>query len=183
LPNGASLLGALTYFGIDGIDVGEKRELRARILSGDPWSADDRAETLAYCESDVAALERLLPAMLPRIDLPRALLRGRFMKAAAAIEWHGTPIDTVILERLRYHWHAIQDALIADIDHDYGVFEGRSFRLEGWGNWLIKHDIPWPRLDSGRLDLSGSCLSKRRSDAGTQERAVGNAPGRPGRGA
>ena len=36
--------------------------------------------------------------MLPRIDLPRALLRGRFMKAAAAIEWNGMPIDTVTLD-------------------------------------------------------------------------------------
>ena len=69
----------------------------ARILAGGPWSADDRAEILRYCESDVLLLERLLPAMFPRIDLPRALLRGRFMKAAAAIEWNGIPIDTVTL--------------------------------------------------------------------------------------
>ena len=94
LPNGAGLLGALTFFGIDGISITEKPEMRALILSGGPWSADDRAAILEYCESDVLALERLLPAMLPRIDLPRALLRGRFMKAAAAIEWNGTPIDS-----------------------------------------------------------------------------------------
>ena len=73
LPNGAGLLGAATYFGIDGIDITEKQDLRALILSGGPWSADDRAAILEYCESDVLALERLLPAMLPRIDLPRAL--------------------------------------------------------------------------------------------------------------
>jgi hypothetical protein len=30
-------------------------------------------------------LERLFLAMLPRIDLPRALLRGRSMKAAATM--------------------------------------------------------------------------------------------------
>ena len=64
------------------------------------------------------ALERLLPAMLPRIDLPRALLRGRFMKAAAAIEWNGTPIDAVTLDLVRRHWTGIQDELIADIDRD-----------------------------------------------------------------
>ena len=29
-PNGASLLGALTYFGLDGIDASEKQDLRAR---------------------------------------------------------------------------------------------------------------------------------------------------------
>ena len=88
------------------------------------------------------ALERLLPAMLPRIDLPRALLRGRFMKAAAAIEWNGTPIDTTTLALLRQHWTDIQDDLIAEIDRDYGVFEGRSFRLERWERWLSAHGIP-----------------------------------------
>ena len=154
LPNGAGLLGAATYFGIDGIDITEKQDLRARILSGGPWSADDRAAILEYCESDVLTLERLLLAMLPRIDLPHALLRGRFMKAAAAIEWNGTPIDTATLELVRRHWTGIQDELIAEIDRDYGVFEGRSFRLERWQRWLIQHGIPWPTLESGRLDLS-----------------------------
>ena len=121
---------------------------------GGPWSADERAAILEYCESDVLALERLLPAMLPRIDLPRALLRGRFMKAAAAIEWNGTPIDTATLDLLRHHWTGIQDDLIADIDRDYGVFDGRSFRVERWQRWLARYVIPWPMLDTGRLDLS-----------------------------
>ena len=62
------------------------------------------------------ALERLLPAMLPHIDLPRALLRGRFMKAAAPIEWNGVPIDTATLALLRQYWTDIQDDLIAAID-------------------------------------------------------------------
>jgi len=154
IPNGASLLGALTYFGLDGIDVTEKQDLRLRILSGGPWSAEDMDAFLAYCESDVLALERLLAIMLPQIDVPRALLRGRFMKAAAAIEWVGTPIDVVTLELLRRYWTDIQDDLIAAIDKDYGVFEGRSFRIELWERWLAAHGIPWPRLPSGRLDLS-----------------------------
>ena len=154
LPNGAGLLGALTFFGIDGIAVTEKRDLRARILSGAPWSADDRVAILEYCESDVLALERLLPAMLSRIHLPHALLRGRFMKAAAAIEWNGVPIDVVTLDLLRRHWTNIQDALIAEIDRDYGVFDGRSFRQERWQQWLAANGIPWPTLEIGRLDLS-----------------------------
>jgi len=50
----------------------------------------------------VVALERLLPAMLPRIDLQRAVaVRGRYMKAAAAMEWNGVPIDTDTLALLR----------------------------------------------------------------------------------
>ena len=39
--------------------------------------------------------------MLPAIDLPRALLRGRYMAAVSAMEWNGVPIDTYTLARLR----------------------------------------------------------------------------------
>ena len=141
-PNGASLLGALTYFGLDGIDASEKQDLRARILAGGPWSAEDRAAFLIYCGSDGTALERLLAVMLPHIDLPRALLRGRFMKAAALIEWNGVPIDTVTLALLRQYWSDIQDDLIAAVDKDYGVFDGRTFRLERWEHWLWRMVFP-----------------------------------------
>jgi len=103
---------------------------------------------------DVAALERLLPTMLPRLDLPRALLRGRYMAAAAAMEHNGTPIDVEMLGRLRRNWAEIQDQLIAGIDFDYGVFDSRTFKLDRFANWLAAEGIPWPRLESGQLDLS-----------------------------
>ena len=96
-PAGNGLLGALTYFGLDGIGAGEKEDMRALILGGGPWSEDERVAILNYCESDVLALERLLPAMLPGIDLPRALVRGRYMAAASAMEHAGTPIDVDML--------------------------------------------------------------------------------------
>jgi hypothetical protein len=153
-PAGASLIGALTYFGLDSIGGQEKDELRALILRGGPWSEQERAAILDYCETDIAALERLLPAMLPRIDLPRALLRGRYMAAAAAMEWNGVPIDVSALTLLRERWTDIQDDLIKTIDADYGVFEGRSFRAQRWAEYLVAQGIPWPRLESDRLDLS-----------------------------
>lgn len=150
---GNSLLGALSHFGIDGIGATEKSDMRALILRGGPWSAEERAAILDYCESDVEALWRLLPALLPRIDLPRALLRGRYMAAVAAMEYIGTPIDTVQLERFRTHWAAIRSRLIAVIDADYGVFEGTTFKAERFAAWLGRQAIPWPLLESGRLDL------------------------------
>jgi hypothetical protein len=153
-PAGWGLIGALVYFGLDNIGVVEKDDMRALILRGVPWSPQERAGILDYCAGDVAALVRLLPAMLPGIDLPRALLRGRSMKAAAAVEWNGTPIDTVPLALLREKWTDIQDQLIAGIDADYGVFDGRTFKAERWERYLIEYGIPWPRLDSGRLDLA-----------------------------
>jgi len=71
------LVGAIAYHGLDGMGAVEKAEMRAVILRGGPWSDAERAAILDYCENDVAALARLLPHMLPHIDLPRALLRGR----------------------------------------------------------------------------------------------------------
>jgi DNA polymerase I len=153
-PAGAGLIGALAYFGLDNIGAVEKKDMRSLILRGGPWSSDERAAILDYCAGDVAALERLLPAMLPRIDLPRAVLRGRYMKAAAAMEYNGTPIDTETLALLREYWTDIQDELIAEIDADYGVFDGRTFKTDRWERYLVTHNIPWPRLETGRLDLS-----------------------------
>ena len=103
--SGAGLLGALAFHGLDGIGAVEKDEMRALVLRGGPWSDAERVAILDYCESDVEALARLLPAMLPKIDLPRALLRGRYMVAAARMERNGVPIDTGTLGQLKRHWH------------------------------------------------------------------------------
>jgi hypothetical protein len=76
------------------------------------------------------------------------------MAAAAAMEHVGTPIDVPTLDLFRRHWTGIQDQLIAEIDADYGVFEGRTFKQDRFAQWLAGEGIPWPRLDSGNLDLS-----------------------------
>ena len=124
------------------------------ILRGGPWTDAERQAILDYCESDVEALARLLPAMLPRIDLPRALLRGRYMVAVARMERNGIPIDVETLEQLRAYWSDIQDQLIAEVDRDYGVYEGRTFKADRFAELLGRNNIPWPRLGSGQLDLS-----------------------------
>ena len=124
------------------------------VLRGGPWSDEERTAILNYCEDDVTALGRLLPAMLPKIDLPRALLRGRYMAAVSAMEHNGTPIDVPMLEVLRRNWTGIQDKLIAEIDRNYGVFDGRTFKADRFATWLAGNNIPWALLESGRLDLS-----------------------------
>jgi DNA polymerase-1 len=156
-PAGSGLVGALTYFGLDSVGAIEKDEMRARILRGACSERDE--EILNYCAGDTEALEGLLLAMLPPrsnrgIDLPRALLRGRYMAAAAVMEWNGAPIDTTTLELLRKRWTDIQDDLIAAIDMDYGVYEGRTFKRDRFESFLIGHDIPWPLREDGELDLS-----------------------------
>jgi DNA polymerase family A len=122
VPCGYGLLGALAFFGVDGLDAVEKEGMRQLAMRGGPYDAGERAGLLDYCQGDVDALARLLPRMLPRLDLPRALLRGRYMAAAARMEWTGVPIDVEALHRLRQGWNRIKGQLIAEVDRDYGVF-------------------------------------------------------------
>jgi DNA polymerase-1 len=147
------LIAAMNYFGLDAMGVVHKQQMVDLILAGGPWSDQQRTDIFDYCAGDVDALTRLLPAMLPHIDLPRALLRGRYMTAVSAMEWNGAPIDTTTLGLLRAHWADIQDRLISDIDADYGVYDGRTFKEDRFERFLIRHDIPWDRLDSGHLCL------------------------------
>ena len=137
---GSGLLGALSYFGIDGMDAAEKDAMRDLVLRGGPWADQERKDILQYCESDVSSLAKLLPPMLRHIDLPRALLRGRYMAAAATMEHNGVPIDVPLLAKLREKWGDIQDELIADVDSKYGVFDGRTFKEDrfatGWRQWI-----------------------------------------------
>jgi DNA polymerase I len=95
---GFGLIDALTHFGLDNIGATEKRSMIDIILRGPPWTEQERAVILDYCESDVVALARRFPALAPHIDLPRALLRGRYMAAASAIEYTGVPIDVEMLD-------------------------------------------------------------------------------------
>ena len=152
-PPEAKLISALSSFGLDTIGAEEKREMIDLILTGGPWTAQQRNDILDYCQSDVLALKRLLPAMLPTIDLPRALLRGRYMCAVAAMERNGIPIDGESLARLRQHWQAVQGRLI-DEDDTFGVYdEERSFSAARFAELLVKHDIAWPCHADGKLDL------------------------------
>src|SRR5262249_54104292 len=68
VPFGKGRLGALTYFGLDGIAAAEKEGMRQLAMRGGPYTAEERLALLDYCQSDVDALARLLPAMLTRID-------------------------------------------------------------------------------------------------------------------
>ena len=153
-PCGAGLLGALAFFGAGCAQTVEKKAMQALAQRGGPWSADERQALLAYCETDVVALAHLLEAMTPGLDLPRAILRGRYMKAAARMEHNGIPLDKKAWLRLKSLWPSIQDRLIGEIDQAYHLFEGRTFKKNRFAAWLVREGLPWPHLDSGALDLS-----------------------------
>lgn len=153
-PSGSGLLGALVYHGLPAMEGAEKDEMRQLAIRGGPFTDSERQALLDYCDEDVIALNRLLTAMMPKIDLPRALLRGRYAWAAAAMEHRGIPIDVEMFQHLRGQWHSVQSQLVAEVDQRYGVYEGTTFKRDRFARFLISRAIPWPMLESGQLDLS-----------------------------
>ena len=154
-PAGFGLLGCLTFFGLDSIAASEKAEMRELAIRGAPFTSPEMLQLLDYCQSDVDALDRLLTPMSRVIDFPRALLRGRYMRTVAMMEHNGIPIDTETLACFRRRWADIKTELIAEVDRDYGVFDGTTFKQNRFADYLIRNDIPWPRTDSGRLSVDG----------------------------
>jgi hypothetical protein len=153
-PGGFGLVGALAYFGLPALDANEKKRMQLLAARGGPYSETEQQALLDYCETDVGSLEKLLPAMLPKLDVPRAVAcRGRYMAAVAWMEYHGVPIDIDTLARLRHGWLGIQGELITEVDSHFGVFEGRTFKEKLWTDWVARHGLAWPKLESGELAL------------------------------
>jgi len=119
---GRGLLGALTYHGLPALDAVEKAPMRDLAIRGGPFSAAERIALVEYCRADVDSLARLLSTMIEKIDVPRALLRGRYTVAVARMESQGIPLDADTLMRLQNSWQAIKSQLIFAIDKAYGVF-------------------------------------------------------------
>jgi hypothetical protein len=153
-PCGNDLLGALAAFGLPCMDALAKEDMRALAIRGGPFTGWERSELLAYCQQDADALVKLLPAMLPYLDLPRALLRGRYTATVARMEAVGVPLDGEALAKLRAGWGVVQARLIDRIDAGFGVYDHGHFDTSGFERYLLKHGIPWPRLASGALELA-----------------------------
>jgi DNA polymerase I len=155
LPAGNSFLGALAWRELTRIDIAVKDAMRDLILGQSSWAPEQQHEILDYCTSDVEGLDVLLRAMLPKLDLPRALLRGRYTKAVARMERAGVPIDTDALGLLVAKWKGIRRELIKHIDNDYGVYQGETFKRGRFVEYLRRQRIPWPKSEKGQLKLDG----------------------------
>ena len=151
---GRGLIGALTAYGLDSIGAVEKTEMRDLVMRGGPWTDDERAQSWITASATLTHWPGYC-----RQCCPRSTCRVRYCEVGTWLRlraWNmpAIPIDQKKLALFRAHWTDIQDALIARIDADYGVFEGRSFKAAKFAAWLERTGLPWPRLESGELELS-----------------------------
>jgi DNA polymerase I len=159
-PEGKGLIGLLRYFGLDTIDAKRKDAMKKRVMQGPPFTADERRQISAYCLSDVESLARVLPLILPEIDLGVALYHGEFAAVSALMEHHGVPIDTEIFNQLADAkiWRSVRDEMVPAIDAQYGVYRRDVkgdwvFTMEAFKAYLAREGIEWPLLESGALDM------------------------------
>src|SRR6516165_3257535 len=148
--DGYGLLSAMVNYGLDHIDVLEKAEMRALAMRGGPYTGEERAALLDYCQADTDALNQLLPCMEPHLDcLGWVCLRGRYMRAVAHMEHIGVQLDLPLLTALRDNWSFLKQRLVDQINPQYGVFEGVHFRFKLFKSLLARLGLSWPRTPSG----------------------------------
>ena len=86
VPCGNGLIGAMIFYGLPSMTGEKKDSMRDLILSGGPWSNQEKEAILKYCKADVSALNDLVIAMAPDIDLVTALYRGAYSVCLSEIE-------------------------------------------------------------------------------------------------
>jgi hypothetical protein len=123
-----NLLCAMQYFGLPCMSVSAKREMRDLALRGGPYTEAEKRALLNYCAEDVSGTAALFKAMVPDIDLPTAVLRGRYTIAVARIEAAGVPVDTETWAKLRANWESIKAHLIAAVNDGMDVYVPAGFR-------------------------------------------------------
>ena len=150
----AGLLGAAAQFGINSITTTESKDEFRSLAQKESFTSSERQQLLEYCEQDVIVTEKLLRAMLSVIpNFSQALLRGRYMNAAAFIERSGIPIDMEMFRLIQENWETLKKGLIQEVDLDFGVYENGSFKSDRWLRYCNDNAIAWPLLDSGRPDF------------------------------
>jgi hypothetical protein len=155
-----SLLEALELFGLAaGMDTQEKERMRRLILEHSDYTNEQQREIKDYNRQDVIETVQLLNVLAPAIDLPRALLRGRYMAAVARMEWQGLPIDQEYLGLLLAHWGQLQLYYIQR-DDIFGLYDGTSFSEHRLQELISARGWYWPLTATGRPELKLKTLGK-----------------------
>jgi DNA polymerase I len=149
VPNGYGLLGACLYCGIPGTTAMEKDLWRSRILEGPPFSQKEQKDILEYCANDVRMTVSLFKKIRPYINLSQALLRGAYPKAVAWMEHWGVPVDVASLEKLKFDWELLKLKLIEKVDVKYLCYQGTTFKIEKFKEYLAREKIPWEYTETG----------------------------------
>jgi DNA polymerase I len=162
---------ACRAYGLDGWERIDKDEISRAIGDGTWRGRYGPQEVVDYCEEDVRMSTKLLRAQIrghcayPPTDAERVLHWSNYSaKATALIQAVGMPIDMQLWNLVQENKAAIVQSLIINFDPSYGDDESIYTQEGEWGydrfeRYLVRKGIrQWPRLESGRLDVSGDAF-------------------------
>ncbi|MDA3971253.1 MAG: DNA polymerase [Desulfobulbaceae bacterium] len=132
------------------VDKSEMRDLAMDNRPSSDYSPEERENLMNYCLGDCLALKRLLPHVLPHIQLEYALFRGLYMSCVAQMEYRGIPIDMPAWENIAANSDSIKRQMVEELDQ-WDVYEGTTFKLDKFARLLKSRGILWPTTATGRL--------------------------------
>ncbi len=169
LEGGFKLLGCCARRGVATIGAEEKSFMRDLILSGGPYSDDDRENILDYCESDVVVTARLFEQIVcdQRFNEEQALFRGRFAAECSRITNRGIPVDLTRLRPLLALSNMQLRELISEFSDDYGIAPEGKWSTPAFNALVATSGINWPRTQTGKLKSDKNTLKMMGEDYGS----------------
>jgi hypothetical protein len=157
VPGKATFVGALSHHGLPFLTAATMSGLRVITEREGPYSPDELDALLANGETVVRSIERLLKAMEPDLDLPRALLRGRYLVSLAKMQAAGIPIDVETLRRIQRALPGTRRELIQKLDTP-GLWNEGGLSRHRLEEFVEKRHLEWPRTPTGLLSTSAETL-------------------------
>lgn len=145
-----SMLAAAFILGVPAMEGAEKARMRELAMTRWEFTDQERVDMMDYCAEDTRITEGIFWRLVEYIDWPRALLRGRYGFAVAAMEHCGIPIDAGRWSHFLAQWPDISLQLIAEVDAGYGVYREGHFSDQLFHDYLVRNGIDWPMTPTGR---------------------------------
>jgi hypothetical protein len=150
---------ALELFGLPHEPAEYKDRMRDLILQHDTYTPEQRRQILDYNRKDVEATLALLPLLIPVLDLPRALHRGRYMMATARMEYEGLPVDRAALDRLLDNWTPLLRHYIRAGD-SFGLYDDIHFVERRFEELIRAKGWDWPQTPTGKPSKDAKTLGQ-----------------------
>jgi hypothetical protein len=102
----------------------------------------------------------LFTAMRDRIDLPAALVRGRFMTVIGQQMHRGIPVDRELVERFKARRPSLRQALIEETPGATRFYNAGRFSEASFFDWTGAEEIGWPRHADGSPVLERETMKR-----------------------
>lgn len=180
---GAGLADAVAALLQIDLDSKHKDAMRDRILQGGPYSEEDRAAIMTYCESDILLLPRLWEKIREGLlttfyagDTKKlassVFARGSYSADCAVMEANGIPLDMPRLYSISSKHQDIVNEMIRVLCEEHYPFYVKE-KCKGGFKWVQKYasikkfiedrklEKSWPLTDGGKTGMKNYSLDEK----------------------